>query len=737
MVPTIIATDELQRKSNSIDSRKTQISEDEVRIYRSNLRNPEMNKEAISFIQGKYGWSGEVIEKYRIGMSEDQRVTFPNIVGGRVVYLTSRAFGGQEPRWQNCAGKKSELFLEDNLSSDWLLLCEGVPDAISADFAGFPAVSAYGAKWSEALIAKVIEQCKSKRIVVLFDPDAAGINASKKLAEALLSGGCEDVKIATLPTIEGIKNNDVAEYMKTHSRDELQMIIDVAIEHQISEAPVVPLNVSNERRVKLASNPERARNYVATMDPAIQGAHGENQFFHVCYTLAVRFDLSEADTESIISNDYNPRCQPPFSEKEVAHKIRDAYEEKGVALESEIGSLNCVNPRSSYIEIMSRLQISKELKLSFVTYSEMVAQQWKKPETAWKGSKLEKLLKDGYIACDQSYRTLSDHTGIATSSLVEHTKKLVKSGLVHIEKEEKAQKPRNPSKTDDVEERENNIYVLGKDGKLYIEYLDDAVFSEKVNSGSSFNEALAKVKAERTWLESRPLPSDVAIPTVAPLPELPAEISIPKEAISIPEIPEVTASIIEAITQDEVIPQSLAEQSIDEYSYEDEEAPKYQMIEEDPANDNLPEIEKKEIPEMRKKENPDDIFRQRCRKSRKELWDQMGSLAVSEIIRLSPSMEIREKIEKKHQEYESKKTSWLETQKLLRRDLLNLIDEYDPIRSPEDKQQRLEDEWLIQREFLEFKKFTPEEIELEKRDFYFERDRYDGCFEPEEQRMAA
>lgn len=68
---------------------------------------------------------------------------------------------------------------------------------------------------------------------------------------------------------------------------------------------------------------ERARLYVDTMPPAIQGQGGSDATFAVAKKLVHDFDLPHGEAMSIMQ-DYNARCVPPWSEKELVHKLEDA-----------------------------------------------------------------------------------------------------------------------------------------------------------------------------------------------------------------------------------------------------------------------------------------------------------------------------------------------------------------------------------------------------------------------------
>jgi replicative DNA helicase len=71
---------------------------------------------------------------------------------------------------------------------------------------------------------------------------------------------------------------------------------------------------------------DRARRYLAVMDPAIQGSGGSVPTLRAAIALVRGFDLSDADSLALLESEYNPRCVPPWSHKELVHKIRSARE---------------------------------------------------------------------------------------------------------------------------------------------------------------------------------------------------------------------------------------------------------------------------------------------------------------------------------------------------------------------------------------------------------------------------
>src|SRR5262249_24232352 len=65
---------------------------------------------------------------------------------------------------------------------------------------------------------------------------------------------------------------------------------------------------------------ERARRYLARVPPAIAGEHGDVHTFRVCCRLVRGFALDDRDALDILAN-WNARCQPPGTERELRDKI--------------------------------------------------------------------------------------------------------------------------------------------------------------------------------------------------------------------------------------------------------------------------------------------------------------------------------------------------------------------------------------------------------------------------------
>jgi hypothetical protein len=68
---------------------------------------------------------------------------------------------------------------------------------------------------------------------------------------------------------------------------------------------------------------ERARAYVARMDGAVSGSGGHNATIHAACVLVKGFALGEESALALL-REYNLRCTPAWSERELQHKVKSA-----------------------------------------------------------------------------------------------------------------------------------------------------------------------------------------------------------------------------------------------------------------------------------------------------------------------------------------------------------------------------------------------------------------------------
>jgi hypothetical protein len=68
---------------------------------------------------------------------------------------------------------------------------------------------------------------------------------------------------------------------------------------------------------------ERARRYLAALPPAIAGSHGDLHTFRVCCRVVRGFALDDSEALELL-REWNTRCLPPWSDRELEQKIASA-----------------------------------------------------------------------------------------------------------------------------------------------------------------------------------------------------------------------------------------------------------------------------------------------------------------------------------------------------------------------------------------------------------------------------
>lgn len=68
---------------------------------------------------------------------------------------------------------------------------------------------------------------------------------------------------------------------------------------------------------------ERARRYLAKVDPAVAGQHGDLHTFRVCCRIVRGFNLDDEDAVAAL-REWNSRCEPPWNDRELRDKLARA-----------------------------------------------------------------------------------------------------------------------------------------------------------------------------------------------------------------------------------------------------------------------------------------------------------------------------------------------------------------------------------------------------------------------------
>ena len=89
-------------------------------------------------------------------------------------------------------------------------------------------------------------------------------------------------------------------------------------------AGTTPSSMTKARRPLPATRSvERARAFLQCVDPAVAGQQGDLRTFRVCCRIVRGFDLSDDEAVRALS-EWNARCEPPWSERELRQKVMNA-----------------------------------------------------------------------------------------------------------------------------------------------------------------------------------------------------------------------------------------------------------------------------------------------------------------------------------------------------------------------------------------------------------------------------
>ena len=75
---------------------------------------------------------------------------------------------------------------------------------------------------------------------------------------------------------------------------------------------------------------ERARRYLAALPAAESGNRGHDATFRAAASLVHGFVLGEDAAYALLLSEFNPRCRPPWSAADLAHKVRSALSKPSI-----------------------------------------------------------------------------------------------------------------------------------------------------------------------------------------------------------------------------------------------------------------------------------------------------------------------------------------------------------------------------------------------------------------------
>lgn len=89
-----------------------------------------------------------------------------------------------------------------------------------------------------------------------------------------------------------------------------------------------PTNGTVRKATCAADVEERARAYARKIDPAISGQGGHDKTFYAACKVGPGFGLPRDLAIRILAEEYNPRCEPPWSQKDLERKVDEAYKKE-------------------------------------------------------------------------------------------------------------------------------------------------------------------------------------------------------------------------------------------------------------------------------------------------------------------------------------------------------------------------------------------------------------------------
>ncbi len=199
-----------------------------------------------------------------------------------------------------------------------LWVVEGEKDADRMAEAGSVATCNSGG--AKKLQPELAQWFKGRVVAILPDNDEAGEAHAADVAKKL-SGVASEIRIVRPPGLP--PKGDVSDFLDRNTTlADLEWLFQCADTWKSNQPIELPFGqITPEERRK------RASAYVAAMPAAIQGERGHDRLWRVACVLVNGFELDRQTAYDIIWNEFNPRCQPPWTDKdrdEINHKLKGA-----------------------------------------------------------------------------------------------------------------------------------------------------------------------------------------------------------------------------------------------------------------------------------------------------------------------------------------------------------------------------------------------------------------------------
>lgn len=167
-----------------------------------------------------------------------------------------------------------------------------------------------------------------------FDTEAAEVDSSTHNASRVCKVlGTVARKGDPLVGIEGVEDRPHRQSWFIEPDEPLQVVMPEQLQTLADQVPAPEQSLPKPTSGPPAAGGdviERAKRYIAKMPEAVEGEKGSDRLFAVACKLVIDFALSADDALFVLATEYNPRCVPPWSVKDLRHKVEDAAKKPGV-----------------------------------------------------------------------------------------------------------------------------------------------------------------------------------------------------------------------------------------------------------------------------------------------------------------------------------------------------------------------------------------------------------------------
>ncbi len=168
-----------------------------------------------------------------------------------------------------------------------------------------------------------------KRAHVLWrarDFDISAVERLQKRLAADLGGDLAATSVTQLTRLPGFRNHKYDEpyVVWVDCRDVQHVYTPRDFLFPERSEPILPEPAVTDHSMLGRRNPaERAGAYLSRVPPAVTSHHGDVHTFQTCCRVARGFALDDDQAFAVLA-EWNARCQPPWTERELREKIRSA-----------------------------------------------------------------------------------------------------------------------------------------------------------------------------------------------------------------------------------------------------------------------------------------------------------------------------------------------------------------------------------------------------------------------------